>query len=74
MVYKKLDLWRAKRCFSKLQMFCLESRIQRVGNVQTFEKMRLFWKRRILKVLFNMVRVAQRVEKLRVISVRMQDS
>jgi hypothetical protein len=42
--------------------------------VQVYEKMRLFWKRRILKVLFNTVKVAQRVEKLRVISGRMQDS
>lgn len=65
---------RARRYFSKLQMFCLESRINNVGGVPEFEKMRLFWKRRVLKVLFNLVTLNNRVQKLRVISLQNKDS
>jgi hypothetical protein len=52
----------------------LSERIEKVGNAEMAEQMKLFWKRRVFKVLFNMVNVSHRVEKLRVISTRMFDS
>jgi len=73
-VQKKLKLFRMRQAFNNLKMFCLEESIKRIGNMQIAERMKLFIKRRVLKVLFNNVQVTKRIERLRVISAKMRDS
>ena len=57
-----------------MRIFCLEAKMKLVWYMQIYDKMSLFLKRRVLKILFNNVQVSKRIEKLRVISAKMRDS
>ena len=57
-----------------MRIFCLEAKMKLVWYMQINDKMSLFLKRRVLKILFNNVQVSKRIEKLRVISAKMRDS